>query len=134
MIWRKKWAKNWADTKYCSDACRDTAAAFARYAGMMAARFQGRVTHYITLNEPQCAIGLGYGNGQHAPGHKLPLPQLFFAWCNILRAHGLAMRAMQAADGTAQPARSRASARVVRSSRGVEVKVMEVAAGILQKV
>ena len=83
-------------------ANRDTAAAFARYAGMMAIRFQGRVTHYITLNEPQCAIGLGYGNGQHAPGLKLPLPQLFFAWCNILRAHGLAMRAMQAADGAAQ--------------------------------
>ncbi|MBK7463907.1 MAG: DUF2256 domain-containing protein [Betaproteobacteria bacterium] len=22
MIWRKKWAKNWAEIKYCSDACR----------------------------------------------------------------------------------------------------------------
>ena len=22
MTWRKKWAKNWDDVKYCSDACR----------------------------------------------------------------------------------------------------------------
>lgn len=22
MVWRKAWAKNWDDVKYCSDACR----------------------------------------------------------------------------------------------------------------
>jgi len=22
MVWRKSWAKNWADVKYCSVACR----------------------------------------------------------------------------------------------------------------
>ena len=22
MSWRKAWARNWADVKYCSDACR----------------------------------------------------------------------------------------------------------------
>ena len=22
MVWRKAWAKNWADVKHCSDACR----------------------------------------------------------------------------------------------------------------
>ena len=22
MAWRKAWAKNWAEVKYCSDACR----------------------------------------------------------------------------------------------------------------
>ncbi|MBC7711037.1 MAG: DUF2256 domain-containing protein [Rhizobacter sp.] len=22
MTWRKSWAKNWADVKYCSDRCR----------------------------------------------------------------------------------------------------------------
>lgn len=22
MNWRKRWARNWADVKYCSDACR----------------------------------------------------------------------------------------------------------------
>jgi hypothetical protein len=22
MTWRRRWSKNWADVKYCSDACR----------------------------------------------------------------------------------------------------------------
>jgi hypothetical protein len=22
MTWRKRWAKNWDEVKYCSDACR----------------------------------------------------------------------------------------------------------------
>ncbi|MFZ4752220.1 MAG: DUF2256 domain-containing protein [Chitinophagaceae bacterium] len=24
FIWRKKWAKNWNDVKYCSQRCRNT--------------------------------------------------------------------------------------------------------------
>jgi hypothetical protein len=27
MSWRRRWAKNWADVKYCSDACRRDKAA-----------------------------------------------------------------------------------------------------------
>ena len=27
MTWRKRWAKNWDDVKYCSDACRRNKAA-----------------------------------------------------------------------------------------------------------
>ena len=27
MTWRRRWAKNWADVKYCSDACRRNKAA-----------------------------------------------------------------------------------------------------------
>ena len=27
MSWRHRWAKNWADVKYCSDACRRNKAA-----------------------------------------------------------------------------------------------------------
>jgi hypothetical protein len=27
MSWRRRWAKNWADVKYCSDACRRAKAA-----------------------------------------------------------------------------------------------------------
>ncbi|MEQ1595836.1 MAG: DUF2256 domain-containing protein [Casimicrobium sp.] len=26
MVWRKSWAKNWDDVKYCSDRCRTTKA------------------------------------------------------------------------------------------------------------
>lgn len=27
MTWRKRWARNWAEVKYCSDACRRAGAA-----------------------------------------------------------------------------------------------------------
>lgn len=27
MTWRRSWAKNWAEVKYCSDACRRLKAA-----------------------------------------------------------------------------------------------------------
>ncbi|MBC7941271.1 MAG: DUF2256 domain-containing protein [Chitinophagaceae bacterium] len=29
MSWRKRWAKNWDDVKYCSEACRRQRAAHA---------------------------------------------------------------------------------------------------------
>jgi hypothetical protein len=30
MTWRKRWASNWAEVKYCSDACRRRKAAAQR--------------------------------------------------------------------------------------------------------
>ena len=38
---------------------RETAEAFARFAGMMAQHFGDRVSHVITLNEPQIVLKLG---------------------------------------------------------------------------
>ena len=32
FTWRKKWARDWDNVKYCSDRCRDTAPATARRA------------------------------------------------------------------------------------------------------
>ena len=52
----------------------ETAAAFSRFAGMMAAHFEGRVSHFITLNEPQIVLKLGYADGIHAPGKRRLLP------------------------------------------------------------
>jgi hypothetical protein len=26
MTWRRRWARNWAEVKYCSDACRQRSA------------------------------------------------------------------------------------------------------------
>lgn len=77
---------------------RQTAAAFARFAGMMAAHFRGRVRHYFTLNEPQCTVALGHQSGVHAPGKQLDLAGQFDVLVNQLLAHGLAQRAIQAAD------------------------------------
>ncbi len=81
---------------------RDTATAFANYAHAVAAHFKSRVKTYITLNEPECSYALGYATGEHAPGKKLPPAQVFACLCNLLLAHGLAMRAVRSADPTAQ--------------------------------
>ena len=49
---------------------RDIAEWFGEYAGLVAERFSDRVTHFFTLNEPQCFVGLGFLTGVHAPGLK----------------------------------------------------------------
>lgn len=76
----------------------ETAYAFSRFAGMMAAHFKGRVRHYFTLNEPQCTTSLGYAQGIHAPGLRLELPAQFRVHVHQMMAHGLAQRAMKQAD------------------------------------
>lgn len=77
---------------------RQTADAFARFAGKMAEHFRGRVKHYFTLNEPQCTVALGHQSGVHAPGKQLNLSGQFGVLVNQLLAHGLTQRAIQAAD------------------------------------
>lgn len=77
---------------------RDIVAAFGRYAGIVARRLKGKVRKYMTLNEPQCAAFLGYGNGEHAPGWKLSeekVAQVFHIMC---LAHSEAYRAIKAVD------------------------------------
>ena len=76
----------------------ETAKAFGRYAGMMAAHFKGRVRHYFTLNEPQCTVSLGHQTGIHAPGLQLDLEGQFNVLVNQLLAHGYAQRAIKTAD------------------------------------
>ncbi len=80
----------------------ETAKALGRLARVVAKHFKGRVEHYFTINEPQCAAGLGYGNGVHAPGLKLPDGQLFLCVRNLVLAHGYAARAIREADPDAE--------------------------------
>ena len=68
---------------------------FGEYAALVAKRFSDRVTHYFTLNEPQCFIGLGYLNGEHAPGLKAPLRDTFLMAHNALKAHGRAVQMLR---------------------------------------
>lgn len=77
---------------------RQTCYDFARFAGMMAAHFKGRVKHYFTLNEPQCTVSLGHETGVHAPGMKLDIAGQFGVLVNQLIAHGLAQQAIKASD------------------------------------
>ncbi|MGC4814651.1 GH1 family beta-glucosidase [Micromonospora sp. DT228] len=74
---------------------RDTAARFAEYADLTAARLGDRVRLWITLNEPFIHMSLGYGMGEHAPGRTL-LFDAFPAAHHQLLGHGLAVAALRA--------------------------------------
>src|SRR5207245_2129058 len=51
---------------------RDTSEAFATYAGYVAQHLSDRVKHFMTLNEMRSFVDIGYKDGRHAPGLKLP--------------------------------------------------------------
>lgn len=72
-----------------------TSFAFARFAEEAALRFQPIVRNYITLNEPQCTVGLGHGRGTYAPGLQLPARLQLQVLHNQLLAHGLAIRSLR---------------------------------------
>ncbi|MCX4470787.1 GH1 family beta-glucosidase [Micromonospora sp. NBC_01655] len=74
---------------------RDTAARFAEYADLVAARLGDRVRLWITLNEPFVQMSLGYGTGQHAPGRTLLFDAFPVAHHQLL-GHGLAVAALRA--------------------------------------
>jgi len=64
---------------------------FADYAAKISELYSDRVKYFITFNEPQCFIGLGYLTGAHAPGLKLSYKDIFQICHNVLKAHGAAV-------------------------------------------
>lgn len=64
---------------------------FGEYARVVAENFSDLCEYFITLNEPQCFVGLGHLSGVHAPGQKLPYKDVFQIAHNALRAHGQAV-------------------------------------------
>lgn len=75
---------------------RDSARWFGDYADHVAARLGDRVKHWMTLNEPQCFLGLGHSMGRHAPGLRLGAAEVLRATHHALMAHGDATRAVRA--------------------------------------
>ncbi|MBP2291863.1 GH1 family beta-glucosidase [Azospirillum rugosum] len=75
---------------------RDTAKAFADYAGCAAERLSDRVRRFITTNEISAFVELGYGTGVHAPGLTLPPGRLNQVRHHAVLGHGLAVRAIRA--------------------------------------
>ncbi len=69
---------------------------FSDYAHLIARRYGDRVKNFFTLNEPQCFIGLGYCQGEHAPGLKLPVDSTIAMSHHVLLAHGLSTLALRA--------------------------------------
>ena len=64
---------------------------FGNYAKVVAENFSDLCDTFITINEPQCAVGLGHLRGLHAPGLKLPYKDTFQIAHNLLKAHGQAV-------------------------------------------
>lgn len=67
---------------------RDSAEWFADYVRVVADCLSDRVSHWITLNEPQCFIGFGHTLGTNAPGLKLPPAACLQIGHHVLLAHG----------------------------------------------
>jgi beta-glucosidase len=75
---------------------RDTAKAFADYAGHVAARLSDRVKHFFTINECSRLVHLGHGLGIDAPGLKLPQGRRNQVRHHVALGHGLAVQAIRA--------------------------------------
>ncbi|MBO9714375.1 GH1 family beta-glucosidase [Sphingomonas sp.] len=75
---------------------RDTALAFADYAGYMAGQLGDRVKHFMTTNEIRCFTDLSHMQGIHAPGLKLPPAGVNQVRHHGVLAHGLAVQAIRA--------------------------------------
>ena len=69
---------------------------FAEYAEVVVDKLSDRVRHWMTLNEPQCFIGLGLLDGIHAPGDKLGLEEVLLAGHHTLLAHGRSVQVIRA--------------------------------------
>jgi beta-glucosidase len=75
---------------------RDTAYAFADYAGFMAKKLGDRVRHFMTTNEFDSFTDGGYQSGDSAPGLKLDAAGVNQVRHNALLAHGLGVQAIRA--------------------------------------
>jgi beta-glucosidase len=73
---------------------RETAEAFAEFAGYVGEQLTDRVKHLFTINEFYSFVEGGYGVGLIAPGLKLPPGRLNQVRHHALLAHGLALRAI----------------------------------------
>lgn len=68
---------------------------FADYTKVVVDKLSDRVSHWFTLNEPQCFINIGHYFGTHAPGLKLDLTDVLQAQHNALLSHGKAVQVIR---------------------------------------
>ncbi len=69
----------------------------ADYAHLLSSRFSDRVTHWLTINEPNILWGFGSEIGMMPPNQKLSDPDLVRGSHNILLGHGKSVQAIRAA-------------------------------------
>ncbi len=75
---------------------RATVDAFGEYSAILASRFSDRVKTFMPVNEPQCIATLGYGNGEHAPGLKLPWEDVAMIYHNLALAQSVSTKVIRA--------------------------------------
>ena len=68
---------------------------FAEYTEVVVKRLSDRVKYWITINEPQMFVGLGYFVGAHAPFEKNDPETLIEISANVLRAHGKVVKTIR---------------------------------------
>lgn len=76
---------------------RDCAEWFAEYAGKIFEAFPTEIPYWGTILEPQIHAYHGYWDGKHAPGMH-DFSSALLAAHNLLRGHGLAVRAFRASE------------------------------------
>lgn len=76
-------------------AGRDTASAFADYAGLVTQRLGDRLDTIVTFNEPWCSVYLGHLVGVHAPGERSFEAAMAALHVTNL-AHGMGVQAIRA--------------------------------------
>ena len=69
---------------------------FAEFTKVVVDKLSDRVKNWMTVNEPQCYVGLGHYVGMHAPGVKLDKPEIMKMWHNMLLSHGRAVQSIRA--------------------------------------
>ncbi len=75
---------------------RDSSDWFAEYTGVIVDRLSDRISHWMTLNEPQVFTTIGHQSGYHAPGLSLDFPEVLVTAHNSLLAHGKAVQVIRA--------------------------------------
>ena len=75
---------------------RDTAKAFADYAGYVTGRISDRVKSIFTINECARLVQAGFGTGIDAPGLNLPQREINQVRHHVALGHGLAVQAVRA--------------------------------------
>jgi len=76
---------------------RDSADWFAAFTEAVVRRLGDRVRHWMTLNEPQCFLGLGHATGVHAPGMRYGRQDVLRAMHHALLAHGRSVQTIRQA-------------------------------------
>ena len=69
---------------------------FEEYALLIAKEYGSKIKYFMTFNEPQCFIGKSYiGDCKHAPGLRMPISDVIKMIHNMLKGHGLAVKALR---------------------------------------